>query len=73
MAKVVDDLKTWFEKLSREEKVEVVTFLYEGKALLREGMYVGPRPNLVLNTRGLHVGPAPSASASVCPSCGRPY
>lgn len=71
MSKPVDDLKGWFANLSTEDKKAVVTFLYEGKVLLREGMYFGPRPSFV--TRGLHVGPAPSASVSTCPSCGRPY
>lgn len=73
MADPVADMKQWFEKLSDADKRAVVTFLYEGKALLREGQYVGPRPSLVTMTRGLHVGPVPTSSTSVCSACGRPW
>lgn len=71
MADAVTGLKEWFNKLSDLEKRNVVEFLYEGKVMLREGTYVGPRPSQV--TRGLHVGPAPSSSVNVCSACGRPW
>lgn len=72
MADAVTDMKLWFEKLNDTDKRAVVAFLYD-RALLREGQYVGPRPGLVTETRGLHVGPVPVASTNVCPSCGRAY
>lgn len=70
MADAVSDLKAWFSKLSDTDKKAVVGFLYEGKAILREGQYVGPKPELV--TRGLFVGPVPASSTNVCRACGRP-
>lgn len=66
-----ENLKDWFDKLSRPEQQEVVKFLYGGKILMTEGMYMGPRPGLV--QRGLYCGPAPSSSQSVCPTCGKPW
>lgn len=65
-----DSLKTWFDGLSRQEQEEVVRYLYGGKMLLQEGMYLGPQPGTVY--KGLHLGPVPSGGAS-CPTCGRPY
>jgi hypothetical protein len=67
---VSDNLKTWFDGLSRQEQEEIVKYLYGGKMLLQEGLYVGPHPNAVY--KGLHCGPVPSGGAS-CPTCGRPY
>jgi hypothetical protein len=66
-----ENLKKWFDELSNSDKREVVQFLYGGKALLNEGLYMGPRPGLV--QKGLFLGPAPTASAGVCSTCGRPY
>jgi hypothetical protein len=65
-----DNLKKWFDELPRQDQEEVVKFLYAGKMLLQEGMYVGPHPNAVY--RGLHCGPVPASTAS-CPTCGKPY
>jgi hypothetical protein len=70
MATVVQNLKEWFKELDYSERLEVVKFLYGGKALLRKGMYTGPYPTLI--DEGLHVGPVP-ISSSTCPTCGRPY
>lgn len=70
MSRAVDFLRSWFEGLPRDDQREVVRFLYDGKAILEEGVYLGPRPGLV--TKGLFVGPAPSSSGSVCQACGRP-
>lgn len=71
MAGPVDSLTDWFQNLTINEKKEVVTFLYGGKVLLRQGDYVGPRPGWI--TRGLYVGPAPAVGAGTCPTCGKPY
>lgn len=57
MPTAVENLKTWFDKLSPAEQREVLDFLYGGQTLIAEGMYVGPHPNLV--NRGLFVGPHP--------------
>lgn len=72
MSKAVDDMRSWFAKLSQDDQKDVVTFLYGGKALLIKGLYVGPRPELV-TTRGLFVGPVPTATAGTCPTCGKPF
>jgi hypothetical protein len=66
-----ENLKKWFDGLPLTQQREVVQFLYGGKALLTEGMYMGPRPGLV--QKGLYCGPAPTTSANVCPTCGRPF
>lgn len=70
----VGTLEAWFEKLSRADKVEVLQFLYggtgSGSILLQEGLFVGPRPEVV--KKGLFLGPTPTA-ASACSQCGRPY
>ncbi len=68
-----EDLKKWFDNRSSSEKREVLEFLYAGKVLMTEGMYIGPRPDMV--QRGLFLGPAPTSSSSPakCPTCGRPY
>jgi hypothetical protein len=67
----VDNLTDWFGKLATQDQQDVVKFLYGGKVLLKEGMYLGPRPELV--QKGLHCGPIPSSMASTCPTCGRPW
>jgi len=66
-----DNLKKWFDDLPSSDKQEVVKFLYGGKVLLQEGLYMGPRPGLV--QKGLFLGPAPSSSPNICPTCGKPY
>lgn len=71
MATAVDNLQKWFTDLDDADRRSVIAFLYDGKALLREGAYVGPRPGLV--NKGLHVGPTPASSSNVCSQCGRPY
>lgn len=70
MADPIDDLNTWFNKLARRDQEKVLESLY-GKALLRKGLYVGPRPEW--GQRGLFLGPAPVASSNVCTACGRPF
>ena len=71
MSTNIEKLKDWFDDLPQSEQKEVVKFLYGGKMLLQEGMYLGPHPDSV--QRGLHVGPIPSSSSGKCPTCGRPY
>jgi hypothetical protein len=77
MNKAVGDLKRWFVTLDASEQEAVIQFLYEGKALVRKGLYFGPAPGLV--NEGLYCGPAPqsattaSSSVSRCPHCGKPY
>ena len=66
----VENLTKWFDELPSPEKINVVQFLYGGKALLHEGMYMGPRPGSV--NKGLFIGPAPSSSMNICSLCGRP-
>jgi hypothetical protein len=73
MSKAVDDLKSWFNKLSEADQKDVVTFLYEGKVLVKKGLFVGPNPDVIPYSRGLHVGPAPVSIDRACPSCGRPF
>ncbi|MGC2221829.1 MAG: hypothetical protein WA624_05410 [Methylocella sp.] len=67
----VDRLTEWFDGLERAHKEEVVRFLYGGRVLLKEGMYLGPHPDAVI--KGLHCGPIPALSTRVCPTCGKPY
>jgi hypothetical protein len=67
----VDNLTDWFGKLPGQDQQDVVKFLYGGKILLKEGMYLGPHPELV--QKGLHCGPIPMSTASTCPTCGRPW
>jgi hypothetical protein len=71
MPSAVDNLKTWFDKLTSSEQKEVLQFLYGGTVLTIKGLYVGPDPNLV--NRGLFCGPQPAPTSSKCPSCGRSY
>jgi len=66
-----ETLKKWFDELPAFEQREVVEFLYGGRALLQEGMYLGPYPKAVF--KGLHCGPVPTSSASTCPTCGKPW
>jgi hypothetical protein len=66
-----DTLKKWFDELPTSEKREVIQFLYGGKLLLNEGLYMGPRPGAVY--KGLFLGPVPSSSTNVCPTCGKSY
>jgi hypothetical protein len=72
MNKSVQELQEWFGKQSVTDKEEVLKFVY-GATLEKRGMYVGPVPGMLLITEGLHVGTAPSVSASSnCPTCGKP-
>ena len=43
----LENLKKWFDGLPSSEQREVLQFPYGGKALLSEGLYMGPRPGLV--------------------------
>jgi hypothetical protein len=71
MAKAIEHLQAWFAGLTPAEKEDALTFLYGGGALIRRGLYMGPRPELV--QKGLFVGPAPPASSNACPTCGKAY
>jgi hypothetical protein len=66
----VEKLRDWFDKLGQTEQQEIVRFLYGGPVLLKEGMYLGPHPEMV--QKGLHCGPIPMSSVRICQSCGRP-
>lgn len=72
MSDAVTNLKNWFDRLERNQQIDVVQFLYGGKALITEGLYCGPVPGLV--SKGLFCGPAPTSSVQTgrCPTCGRP-
>jgi hypothetical protein len=72
MSNKVDELTVWFAKLTEAEKKEVLKFVY-GNALVTEGLYCGPAPQMVPTTRGLHCGPAPTSTTSRCSACGRAF
>jgi hypothetical protein len=74
MPKPVKQLKAWFNALPRKQKKKVLAFIYD-RALLREGRYVGPAPEVVRFRKGLFCGPAPvpDTSSVRCPQCGRPF
>lgn len=70
MSNVVNQLQSWFKSLSRDDQEDIVEFLYDGKMLIKEGMYVGPHPNVV--NKGLYCGPLPQVKIRICPTCGKP-
>lgn len=71
MSDAVNKLQSWFKGLDKKQQEEILSFLYAGKVLIREGGYIGPSPELI--NEGLFCGPAPRKTTSnICPSCGRP-
>lgn len=71
MSTAIEKLTDWFDNLPSSDQKDVIRFLYGGKILLQEGLYVGPHPGAVY--KGLHCGPVPSSGANVCPTCGKPF
>lgn len=77
MSNAVDLLEKWFGELPPVQQKEVVTYLFGGKVIMREGQYFGPFP--VPMIKGLYSGPAPLAAAvshsvsRTCPTCGKPW
>jgi hypothetical protein len=72
MAGAKQNLDAWFEKLSNDERKDVLRYLYGDQDLrvtqpVVEGLYLGPSPGL--EKKGYHLGPAPTRA---CPTCGRP-
>lgn len=65
----VQAFKTWLEKLSESDRLEVLAYAASKHSSLKEGLSLGPAPVLKTKTGGLDLGPAPSAR--VCPTCGR--
>ena len=66
----VNDFDAWYEKLSLEEKRDVVLHIVNNKFRpLNEGYYGGPSGIL---TRGLYAGPSgQTQTTSRCPVCGK--
>jgi len=67
----VTALKNWFNKLSDDDKKDVITFLYGNEGLMLDGVYCGPKPGIA--TEGLYLGPPPQSSSDSCPRCGKPW
>jgi hypothetical protein len=68
MPSAVDNLKSWFAKLSDAEKREVIDFLYGTPT---ERAKAAQSKDITRFSRGLFLGPAPTSA--VCDRCGRPY
>ncbi len=65
---VTKTFDNWYEKLTSDEKSEVLSHVLNTKCKLAcEGFYAGPTG---LMTRGLFVAPS-GAAAKVCPVCGK--
>ncbi len=74
MKSKVDVFFEWFEKLSEEEKAQIIAAITDNNTLLQRGRYSGPMP--VLLNEGRFSGPAPIYSSTpkrVCKECGRVY
>jgi hypothetical protein len=68
MPSAVDNLKSWFDKLSQDDKRRVIDFLYGTPT---ERAKAAQAKDITRFSRGLFLGPAPSSA--VCDRCGRPY
>ena len=66
---VISTFDEWYEKLSSEEKKELLIHIVKNKyRQLNEGYYGGPSGIL---TKGLFAGPSGVGSSGKCPVCGK--
>ena len=65
----IKDFDVWYEKLTLDEKKEVVLYIINNKFRpLNEGFYGGPSGTLI---RGLFAGPSGQTQSQRCPVCGK--